>query len=341
MDFEEYLKASKSEIDREIERFFDDWLKEVGEIDKGLYKIVKVFAQSCQGGKRLRGTLVKLGYELGMPTAEDGSQQTEDILRVAAAFEIFQTAILAHDDIIDDSDLRRGRPTIYKQLGMAQTISLGDIGFFLSSKLIAETDFEPDKKNSALATFANMEIKTGLGEVLDVAGGDPLTISRLKTAYYTLVAPLSVGAVLAGASQNQLDQLAKFGTNLGIAFQLQDDILGVFGSEEQLGKSVTSDIEEGKNTLLYAKAKKKANSSQLEVLRQYYGQKNIGKIGLEEIRKVFISTGALAATQKEALKYVDLAKKEVSNITVDFQSKDTNLSKILVQMAEYLIRRTK
>lgn len=353
-NFKSYLKEAAEQVDRQIDQFFNIWRKEVEEVSPSLAPLAEVFIENCDGGKRLRGALVKLGYEVGGANL-DHLEGGQEILKVAAAVEIFQTAILAHDDIIDQSPLRRGKPTIFRQLGgghygISQTIALADIGFFLSVRLIGQADFPAEyehssssNKNKAINAFAQTVINTGLGEVLDVElphlkgerlEEDVITIHKLKTSYYTIIDPLQLGAILAGADENTLKAIEEFGQSLGIAFQIQDDILGVFGDEKTLGKSVTSDIEEGKNTLLITEALKKANSEQRQVLDKFYGKGNVGQEGLEQVRKVFMDSGALDKSRLEALKYVESAKKVILKIT-----KDQEKAGLLSQMADFLVER--
>ena len=334
MNFKDYLKSTALEIDQEIDNFFQIWIKEVKKISPTLVPLAKVLQENCKGGKRMRGALVKLGYELSK------GKSKKDILKVSAAVEIFQTAILAHDDIIDQSPLRRGRPTIYQALGgdhygVSQTICLGDIGFFLAVRLISESNFPPDQKNQAIQAFAQTVINTGLGEMLDVgAGEEVLTIHRLKTSYYTIINPLQLGVILSGSSTlSKLRGVEIFGENLGLAFQIQDDILGVFGDEKILGKSVTSDIEEGKNTLLITEALKRATQEQKKILDKYYGKK-VDKKGLEEVKKVFMDTGSLDYSNQQALEYVTKAKKAIPKIT-----NDSKYQKLLSELADFCIER--
>lgn len=340
MDFKIYLQTSALEINRQLDEFFKAWSKEVKQTSAQLISLNNFFVEACQGGKRLRGTLVKLGFEL------TGAKYTPEILKPAIAYEIFQTSILAHDDIIDLSPLRRGKPTIYKSLGgnhygISQTICLGDIGFFLAYKLISESNFSEENKNLAIQFFTKAMLDTGIGQMLDVAlphtnakktEQDVLEIFKLKTAHYTLVGPMQLGAILGGADQNMLANLEQFGESLGIAFQIQDDILGVFGTEEILGKPVTSDIEEGKLTLLYLYAYKNGGKKGLEGI---YGSK-VGLEELEKVRKIFVSTGALEYSQKKAEKLVNEAKKIIPKIT-----KDLKYKKYLEKMADFLVKRDK
>ncbi len=358
MDFLSYLKTSAKDINQELDQFLESWQKEVGEISPRLNPLVQVFIEACEGGKRLRGALVKLGYEISanrlQTTDYRGRRKMEDerheILKPAAAFEIFQTAILAHDDIIDQSDLRRGRKTLWKALGgnhygISQTICLGDIGFFLAYKLLAESNFPDKLKNKAIQFFTKSMISTGLGQMMDVAlpnssgwssEEDVLTIFRLKTAHYTLVGPLQLGAILGGGNDNLLSYIEKFGESLGIAFQIQDDILGVFGDEKTLGKSVASDAEEGKITLLLIEALRRANARQKQILDKYYDQGKIGEEELNQIRKIFIETGAMAYSQEKAQQLVAQAKDVIRQMDISQDHKS-----LLEEMADFLVKRDK
>lgn len=344
MDFAGYLEQSAVEINREIETFFRGWEGEVKQASLKLLLLNQLFADASSGGKRLRGTLVKLGYEMA------GASYALEILKPAVAFEIFQTAILAHDDVIDLSPLRRGKPTIYQALGanhyaVSQTICLGDIGYFLAVRLIARSNFPDERKSKALDLFSQAMLETALGQMLDVElpyrqgskeEADALIIFRLKTARYTVSGPLSLGAILGGADEKLLHDIDRFGESLGVAFQIQDDILGVFGDEKTVGKSVTSDIEEGKNTLLIIHALEKATPKQKEILDRYYGKGKIGEEELNQIRKVFAETGALEYSKQKATQLVDEAKQIIEWMEIPEDKKQ-----MLRQMADFLVERQK
>lgn len=338
--FQNYLKETAPLIDKWVDIFLSAYLDKSKEISPKLVKYIKLFQEASKGGKRLRGVLVKLGYEIGDHNFK------EEVFKVAVAFEIVQTAILSHDDIIDQSSLRRGKPTIYKKLGgdhyaISQTIALGDAAFFLANRLITESNFTADRKNKALNYFNEMMLRTCLGEMLDVEvplqkdikDQEVLIISKFKTAWYTVIGPLSVGAILSGAD-DKLPKIEEFGKNLGIAFQIQDDLLGVFGSSEQTGKSITSDLEEGKATFLISYAQKRANTKQREYLLKYYGRKNLTKEQAEKIREIFIESGALDFCKKKCIKYAEAAKSIILDIT-----NDQKMAKLLESLSDYLIER--
>lgn len=218
MDFKEYLDTTAGELNKEIQKILNGWLKEVEGIDGKLVPLAKAFIKACDGGKRIRGALVKLGYELA-------GKQSQEIIKVAAAYEIFHASILAHDDIIDQSEIRRGNPSLYKKLGIPKAITLGDLGFFLAIRAISQSNFPEKFKNQALKLFSKTVLDTAIGQLLDIEKGDPIITAKLKTARYTISGPLQLGAILAGVQGELIRQLGKFGESLGIAFQIRDDIL--------------------------------------------------------------------------------------------------------------------
>jgi len=364
MTFHEYLQKNAKQIDLEIETFFQDWSKDVEQVSSRLLPLTNTLVDACRGGKRIRGALVMLGYEMSLfekrrrsfAGAQDDKAGDGGILRAAVAYEIFQAAILVHDDIIDKSPLRRGKPSLYARLGgdhigKSLATCLGDIGFFLAFRLIADSKFPEKEKNRALSIFSKAMLETGLGELLDVElsmdsrvkpeddndGGvmsDIVTVYRFKTAFYTITAPLLLGGVLGGLSEGSLDSIRIFGQNLGIAFQIQDDINDIFSDKKQLGKELGGDIREGKKTLLYAYASEHANKRQREILEKYYGNINIGQKEIGVVKEVLVETEALEYTLSEASKYSKKAKESISEIT-----QNERFQKLFLEMAEYFVNR--
>lgn len=230
MDFRRYLDKTARELEKEVEKILEGQLKEAGRIDKKLMSLLTAFAKVCRGGKGIRGALVMLGYEIGKGTGHRVQGTEKGILKIAAAYEIFHTAILIHDDIIDQSPIRRDQPALHQalggnQYGMSQAISLADYGFFLSFKLISESNFLQERKVSALKLFSQAMMNTVWGELLDLEETDPILVMKLKTACYTIAGPLQMGAVLAGADGKIVRIFGEFGEKLGIAYQIRDDIL--------------------------------------------------------------------------------------------------------------------
>jgi geranylgeranyl pyrophosphate synthase len=343
VDFEDYSKKLIPKIETQVDQILSGWKSDFLKKCPQLKELAEVFIKAHEGGKRVRGVLVILGYEIF------GGKKMEEILKVSAAFEIFHTSILAQDDIIDKSVLRRGKPTIYSSLGfdhyaLSQTICLSDLGLFLAVKVITECGFEEKPKNLAITEFSRIMHDTALGELLDVELPSKKQfqdekgvemISLLKTAQYTVTGPLKVGAILA-VTQEKLDALEEFGDNLGIAFQIQDDILGAFGDSEEMGKSNISDFAEGKVTFLSAYAFKKCALREKEMLMNLYGKSNLSEVEAGVIKSIFKEGGALDYAKARAVEYSDSAKKAIPKIT-----KDKIYQAYFYELVEYLVKRNK
>ncbi len=297
------------------------------------------------GGKRMRGFLVYLGYLIGR------GKDVKSILPIALAVEVIHTFLLIHDDIIDKSDTRRGKTTVHKKYekdfdvhyGMSQAIVLGDIAGFEALKLVNSSGFSDRQKIECQKKLYDVILETAYGEALDVLYSykgakinDIMTVSDLKTARYSFVGPLSVGMTLGKHTKKQLVAVEKFGQLVGIAFQLQDDYLGVFGDEKVLGKSTLSDMREGKNTLIIHKAKHLASPEDSKIISKIWGNPKTDIEELEKIREIIRKCGALAWCKKENLRLSAIAKKEVAKIT-----KDNLLQQILDGVADYVIDRNK
>lgn len=242
------------DLEDEIKRQLENWKKEVVKIDKSILPLADKFIKANEGGKRIRGRLVMLGSSV------KGQASSKEILKIAAAYEIFHTAILVHDDIIDKSTERRGRPSLYKAVGIPLAICLADAGFFLATRIISESNFPEKEKNNALKYFSNIMLDTAMGQIMDIEKADPLKVAKYKTAKYTVSGPLILGAILGGAASDQLDKLDKFGESLGIAFQIRDDIL---------------DKEERKNSLQELNLYK---NKALEIIPQITKDKKMSKL---------------------------------------------------------------
>lgn len=267
---------------------------------------------ACTGGKCLRGHLVSLGYFAA-------AREALPDIRPAAAFEVFQGGILAHDDIIDESPLRRGKPALHMALGgghtgISRAICLGDLCISLAEALIVRSDFPAEEKLHALQCFSDIVSRTAAGEVSDIdlagtaAGEDDIfRMYALKTAHYTLAGPLEVGAALGGADGTLIEALRTFGMAQGIAFQINDDIAGIFSEEDATGKSL-SDAEEGKSTLLTAYFAKNAPEHRREEFFSLYGKRGLTRTELERIRTLLSETGAKEYAKERARELTAHAK---------------------------------
>ncbi len=270
-----------------------------------------------QGGKRLRARLLLVAHALHGDPAPHAAAQC------AGAIELFQTAALIHDDVLDGADLRRGRPTIHRALqahheaeswtgdpthfGTASAILAGDLALMAAQRLLAESTsaLEPTRARTVAHLFADMAELCTAGQYLDMRlaaqpidhlahqRDDILATMRSKTASYTAEFPLAMGAATAGASPQALETMRRLGVPLGIAFQLRDDVLGLVGAAEVTGKPTGDDLREGKRTLLVAHAWAHGDERMRLALRAVFGNKEAPSEDIAAAVAGVVSTGAV------------------------------------------------
>jgi geranylgeranyl diphosphate synthase type I len=346
MEAKDYLQDYALRAERHLDEFFSQKKKETSKVSPEIARLMDVYRDYMRGGKMARGALTVLGYQVS------GGRDFEAILPASIAIEIIHSFLLIHDDWIDQDERRRGKPTVHQQFSQEQgdhfgaslAIILGDAGAFLSYELMASSSFPEKRKIKALCLLNQFLLKTAYGEILDIkydflkeiTWDEIMLVRKYKTAIYTIVMPLSIGAVLAGARESKLKAIEKYGLPVGIAFQLQDDILGVFGETEKTGKSAESDIRGGKMTLLYAKALELASPKEKKFLLKHYGRRKITAEQIGQIRRIIEDTGALAFSQKEAKRLVEQGKKFIPQITVNQEIQST-----LNSLADFMIERKK
>ncbi len=323
--------------------YFANKVKETAKYSSLVSDFYKKLADFSQGGKKLRAFFVWLGYQIG------GGKELSKILPISLAFEMTQNFLLIHDDIMDNSTLRRGKLTIHKayekkfgrHYGESMAILLGDIASIEVYEIINGSNFSDELKVSCQRLFAKILLETAYGQGLDIEYSfkkptfeQIMQIADLKAARYSVIAPLTIGASLAGAGEEQLEVLAKYGASIGLAFQLADDILGVFGEEETLGKSVLSDMREGKNTLLIHKTKQLSGEKQ--TIDKIWGNNKATAADLNKIKMIIEESGALVWCLDQNRKLAAKAKIQAKKITTD-----RKLVIILGQVADFVISRQK
>ena len=310
----------------------------------------------CRGGKRLRPALVYYSYKLF------GGEKDKEILKVSLAVELIHTFLLIHDDIIDNDDLRRGKATIHKiyehkhpafgqnthkakHFGKSMTLLTGDLSLSLAFTTFLSTNFSSDLKNKAVNKLCETIKNTIFGQTFDVwlevknkvKSDEILNVYIYKTAKYSFEAPLYIGAMLVGVSKEEFQNLSSYAIPCGIAFQIKDDILGVFGNEKNLGKPIDSDLKQGKQTLIIFKAQELGTKTEREKIQSALGNENLTNKDVDEIRSIIKNTGALVYCEDLAEKYVKKAKKALA----EFDSKKYNQSSIkkLNEIADFIIKR--
>ncbi len=308
-----YLKIKKTCNDG-MNNYNNNLLNE--DKNEEIKKAISEFVRMNDNGKFLRATLVALGYQ-SMGNKDD------NYLNLALALELFQTSILIHDDIIDNAVLRRGKETIpvsynkhfnketeqknFKQkrqkFSDSMAICIGDLGFYLANELIVQGYKENRNLGNILSYYHQTAIKTCKGEMIDIVlpfkeeffDTDPnleekiIEVYKLKTAWYSVIGPYCLGLTLGGMEEKNIKKIESILLNVGIAFQIKDDILGIYGDSNLLGKSTNSDIEEFKQTILYSFA---MQTKYQEELLKYYGKPNLTIENIEEVKTIFEKSGA-------------------------------------------------
>lgn len=319
------LASFKAEIDKVInsEKFLEIIAKE--DCRQQMLSYLEEFQKFTLDGKRIRPFLVSFGYE--MTTGKYDSK----IVMPALSFEIFQSAILIHDDIIDASDTRRGKPCMHKVVGEAKAICVGDFGVLAAVDVCARAEFDPSLVIKAVRHQAHMIELTIAGEIKDVElsetddfeESDILNMYRLKTAWYTMTGPMQLGAILGGADEKLLADIEKIGTAMGTAFQIVDDIIGIFGTKETIGKSNLSDMNEGKKTVLYSHFMSNADAEMKKQFAAVYGTGTGTETELEKVRELLEKAGSLEYSKALCKKYVDEAETIIKEMSIGDEYKET------------------
>jgi len=308
----------RGRVDKALQEFLRNAMPPVVAVAEELTPLVAAIeAFLLDGGKRLRPAFCYWGHRA------TGAADSEEIIRAAASLELLQACALMHDDVIDRSDTRRGAPSVHRRFaalhraedwrgdpegfGEAAAILLGDLALIWADTMLADSGFPAEALKPALRVWDAMRVEVMCGQYLDVVeqargGGSverALRVARLKSAKYTIERPLHLGAALATGGPELASALTAYGLPLGEAFQLRDDVLGVFGDPDVTGKPAGDDLREGKRTALVALALNEANDAQQQQLRRRLGDPNLDEDGVTVLREIITATGALA--QVEAL----------------------------------------
>lgn len=275
----------------------------------------ELHALIASGGKRLRPRFCYWGH---MAT---GGKDGTPILRAAASLELLHTFALIHDDVMDRSPLRRSRHSTFRALaelsravphrgdperfGVSAALLTGLLGLVLADRLFHTCGFAPDEMERTTARFDGMRTRAIAGQYLDLLAShrgeaDEDTTRRigsLKSGGYSVTDPLVIGALLARADDEVIDALEAYGEPLGEAFQITDDVLGVFGDPSVTGKDRDGDLREGKQTVLLAKARALATSPERRFLEEKIGDPDLVPGDAERIRRIIKECGALESTR--------------------------------------------
>jgi geranylgeranyl diphosphate synthase type I len=337
----------RTEVARALELFLARQRADLTAIGDDLLPCLDAMEGLLAGGKRLRPAFCYWGWRAG------GGQDCPEIYTAAAALELLQASALVHDDVMDASDTRRGRPAVHRlfasrfatgqlgpswsagspgqpgsaeQFGLGAAILIGDMLLAWTDELYHASGFAADVLGRGQPALNAMRTEVAAGQYLDLLSQvshstsvrAALRVVTYKTAKYTIERPLQLGAAMAAGPESASTAAAlqgmctEYGIPLGIAFQLRDDILGVFGDPARTGKPVSGDISEGKRTVLMALARDRATASQARILDRHLGDHGLTEAGAAKVQAVLIETGAvaecealIAASVKEAVSALD------------------------------------
>lgn len=353
------LKEFQKLIQPEIETYFDEQIEKVDEYftphSKFTVEVLRDYTE--RGGKRLRGSFVYYVYQMY------GGDKLKEAMKMAIVIEIVHAYALLHDDFMDISPTRRHGPSGHvmfqhyfeknglqgmdpEHWGNCMAVMTGSIGFHMAMQLLNSLSFSPETR-VMLSDYLNRNAEvTYHGQIADVINPilqkvgeeDIINTLRWKTGVYTYQNPIHNGAIMAGiVKKEDLDALTEYAIPAGIAFQIQDDILGLYGEEDNTGKSATSDLEEGKYTLLVHKVFEKGSKEQVARLKEALGNEDISKELHNDVKQIVEETGSLKYSRELAHKFVKEAQDTLKrNRKPSWQEDGYNYLK---GIADYMIER--
>lgn len=349
-----FLDSLRAEIESALAACLD--LVRRSYAQNGAERIVdEVTRAALPKGGRLRPLLCCIGYAAA---GGDGGARDPRIVRAAASLELLHTFAIIHDDVMDGSPMRRGAPSIHKRLaderraaggadaelhGLSLAILAGDLALVLSDLLFAESGFGQDALVRAYEPLSEMRLNAIAGQYLDLIhsgrpGGDlelSRRVARLKTASYSVEGPLLVGATLGEGTEEALAGLRAYARPLGDAFQLADDVVGMFGDPQVTGKDAENDIRRGKPTPLMARAAQLAAPDDRRVIDSTWGNPHATEADLVALRESVRRSGAYEETVTAIRDLVDQAVSAVRGAS----GLQPDAGRLLVQQARAVARR--
>jgi geranylgeranyl diphosphate synthase type I len=339
-----------------VQATIDDVLARQGQllasVSSDMEPLVSALRDLLAGGKRLRPAFAYWGWRGAAGMVDEGSGLEQAVVQAVTGLEFLQACALIHDDVMDGSDTRRGLPAAHRRFaglhrgeqwlgspesfGVGAAILLGDLCLSWADEVLLTADLDMDALQRAKRIYDEMRSELMAGQYLDLleqaCGGSSvdraLQVVRYKSAKYTIERPLHIGAALADASDEIFAAYSGYGLPLGEAFQLRDDVLGVFGDPEQTGKPAGDDLREGKRTVLIAIAHERADDAQRAHLRSLLGDPGLDASGIDTLRSIIEDTGALASTEQmiDELLQTSLASLQGVGIADDAQQVLTGLA---------------
>jgi geranylgeranyl diphosphate synthase, type I len=356
-------------VQRRLDEYCDQQREALNEITPEIVELVDYAQDFLEGGKRFRAQFCYWAWA-GAAHAKpaDETINLSGIVGIAAALEMFHAAALVHDDLLDQSDTRRGKPAIHKRFeelhgrhhfageparfGVAGSVLVGDLMLAWSSELFGDAmrhSSTEEVDRVCREEFSRMRFEVMAGQYLDVLeeNAAPLRavdeivmranrIMLYKTAKYSLEAPLLIGAAFGGASAQQLKGFSDFGIPLGMAFQLRDDVLGVFGDPELTGKPAGDDLREGKRTVLVGLTLQALPASVSRIFEELLTGRELNDEQISFMQQTIEETGALAKVERMITEYSEQALAALRALAVSDEAKQH-----LAALANAVINRTK
>jgi geranylgeranyl diphosphate synthase, type I len=333
--------AFRDRVQAALDAFVDEQAAHLAPLGPDADRIVAEARSSVSGGKRFRASFCYWGHRAVAPTPTD----EDALVRACASLELLHASALVHDDLMDASDTRRGRPATHRafeaehraagwpgdhaQYGAAAAILIGDLLLSWSDEMLRRCGLPITQVAPALAVFDRCRSEVIAGQFLDVsvqargrADVDAaMTVLRYKSAKYSIERPLHIGAALAGAPEEAMRALSDYGLPLGEAFQLRDDLLGVFGDPATTGKPAGDDLIEGKRTVLVALALDAAPAADATRLDRALGTA-LSPDEVAELRRIIDDSGAHAQVEAVIGELGDHAVRALAKAEIDDHARD-------------------
>ncbi|WP_282825573.1 polyprenyl synthetase family protein [Gulosibacter sediminis] len=351
-------------VNQALATVFDQHRPDLVALSDDLAPLLEQLIAFSSGGKRTRAQFVAAGGGLTAASAESGTD--EALVHAGVAVELFHAAALVHDDLLDRSDTRRGRPSTHRvfetlhrergwtgdreHFGASAAILAGDLLLMWSNDALdlARGLVGRDRAETAASEFRRMRTEVTAGQYLDVVeelawpvvpverwADRAIAIATSKSARYSVESPLRLGASFAGASMAELNSASAIGLPLGLAFQLRDDVLGVFGDPEVTGKPAGDDLREGKRTLLVAEVAARGDAATREFFATRLGRPDLSLDEIGRMQAALTDSGALEAVEARIQAWLDEA---VAAIDATPLSSETQSS--LTALAEQTAKRS-
>ena len=343
----------RTRIQSNLDGFVSDHRSLMFTVSPDTLPLIESLEGLLAGGKRLRPAFAYWGYRAA------GGQDSNEVLQACASLEFLQACALIHDDVMDASDTRRGKPAIHKQFeathnsnnwngsaklfGEGAAILVGDLALSWADEMLLTSGLSNDQLTQAKSIYDIMRTELMSGQYLDLleqVRGDITheraeTVIRFKSAKYTIERPLHLGAAIAGATPELNNVLSEYGLALGEAFQLRDDLLGVFGDSSITGKPAGDDLREGKQTMLIAFANSNAGEADKKFLSDHLGNPELAAGTISKLQNVLVDCGAQDFVETRISEY--LAK---SLTALEALTKDSEAKSALTELAILATKRT-